>query len=67
MIFKRSIFVVKWVEAHPEYKFTAKVEVYRNRDIAMSRVAELVDLTKVDNDTEQPKILSAVELSEILI
>ena len=67
MIFKRIIFVVKWVEANTEYKFTAKVEVYKNRDIAMKRVAELVDLTNVDNDMEQNKILSAVELSEIVI
>lgn len=67
MICKRSIFVVKWVASHPEYKFTAKVEVYKNRDIAMKRIAELVDLTKADNDTEQSKILSAVELSEIEI
>ena len=67
MIFKRRIFVIKWVESHSEYKFTVKVELYRNRDSAMSRVAELVDLTKVDNDTEQPQILSAVEFSEIII
>jgi hypothetical protein len=58
------------VESHPIYKFTAMVELYRSRSIAMKRVAELVERTNKDyNEVNSPlpKILSAVELSEIIL
>jgi hypothetical protein len=60
---KINVYAVKWVERHPDYNFTAMVELFRNRDEAMKLVADMVDFTEIEN----PKILSAIEMSEFII